>query len=148
MKKIIAFSVLLTTVSSYAWDAPTSDHSWRSGWMQGTPVAQVTNGIGNDIFVTCINDEDEDGSSVTIRLAGRPVGDYVFIAFNNGKFKKYPFYDGSLVANSRATDGWFLSLIDNIKKHNLIHVRAEDGRQVSFTLNGSSKAIGYCKGFW
>lgn len=149
MKKAVFALTLCCATSLLAWDG-TSDNEWRSGWGQGISEAQVTQGSGNEIYVACVDEDDERYSSVSVVIGGEgPGSGDVLMSFDRGSLEAFPFDEnGLLEAASRVHDQYFQILIQQLRKHNSVYVRFADGREAVFTLKGSAKAIGDCRGFW
>lgn len=142
-------AAFLSCSSAFAWTSETSDDRWRSGWGQGIAEAQVTNGSGNSIYVACHSypEYPDSLSSVTFTLAGRGAqsGNEVLLAFDGQKPEAY-YVDnhGTIEPDSRATEGQFVAIIAGLKGHDSVYVRFNDGRESTFSLKGSSDAIGSC----
>lgn len=153
-KKNILVGVLTTFLSSnvLAWTTDTSDDIWRSGWGQGVPESEVTNGSGNKIYVACHEPVSWGGSSISISLGGKEFpNSELLIRFDNGKLESFHTDKrGYIESDSRVGAAQFTYLLDKFKQHKKVYIRAHNGYESTFTLKGSSKALGSdCKaGFY
>ncbi|PTQ92600.1 hypothetical protein C8R30_12223 [Nitrosomonas nitrosa] len=150
----LGFLAFLFASNLFAWSTETSDDIWRSGWGQGVSEAEVTRGSGNKIYVACLSGREwplDMGSSISFMLAGdgpKPNSELLII-FD----KKHPESfsvdkHGKITSDCRACAANFDYLIEQLKKHSSIYVRFSDGRESTFTLKGSAKAIGECPSAW
>ena len=150
MHLLLGFLAFLLASNLFAWSTETSDNKWRSGWGQGVAEAEVTHGSGNKIYVACDSGSGY-GSSIHLMLAGnspKPNSE-VLIIFD----KKHPesfsvSKNGEITSECRACAANFDYLIENLKKYSIVYVRFSDGRESTFTLKGSAKAIGNCPSTW
>lgn len=146
VKKNLLVGLLPIFLSSniLAWTTETSDDVWRSGWGQGISESEVTYGSGNRIYVTCHEPLSWGGSSISISLGGMEFpNSELLIRFDNGKLESFHTDKrGYIESDSRVGDAQFHYLIDHFKKHKKVYIRAPNGYQSTFTLKGSTKALG------
>lgn len=145
-KKNILVGLLTIFLSSntLAWTTETSDDVWRSGWGQGVSESEVTYGSGNRIYVACHEPFSWGGSSIAISLGGRVFNNSeLLIRFDNGKLESFHTDKrGYIESDSRVGDSQFNYLIERFKKHKKVYIRAPNGYEATFTLKGSTKALG------
>ncbi|MEN8383477.1 hypothetical protein [Acinetobacter radioresistens] len=146
VKKNLLVGLLPIFLSSniLAWTTETSDDVWRSGWGQGISESEVTYGSGNRIYVACHEPLSWGGSSISISLGGMEFpNSELLIRFDNGKLESFHTDKrGYIESDSRVGDAQFHYLIDHFKKHKKVYIRAPNGYQSTFTLKGSTKALG------
>lgn len=150
MHLLLGAVTILFASSIFAWSTETSDNFWRNGWGQGVAEAEVTHGSGNKIYVACESGSGY-GSSIHFMLAGnnpKPNSE-ILIIFD----KKHPESfsvdkNGKITSECRACAANFDYLIEQLKKHSSVYIRFSDGRESTFTLKGSAKAIGDCPSTW
>lgn len=146
VKKNLLVGLLPIFLSSniLAWITETSDDVWRSGWGQGVSESEVTYGSGNRIYVACHEPLSWGGSSISISLGGMEFpNSELLIRFDNGKLESFHTDKrGYIESDSRVGDAQFHYLIDHFKKHKKVYIRAPNGYQSTFTLKGSTKALG------
>jgi len=146
VKKNLLVGLLPIFLSSniLAWTTETSDDVWRSGWGQGVSESEVTYGSGNRIYVACHEPLSWGGSSISISLGGMEFpNSELLIRFDNGKLESFHTDKrGYIESDSRVGDAQFHYLIDHFKKHKKVYIRAPNGYQSTFTLKGSTKALG------
>lgn len=141
--------LLAYTICSHAWASDTDDR-WRNGWGQGTSEAEVTHGPGNRIYVAC-DTGSGFGSSVHFQLVGKPPPPHsdVLLMFDREKPQAAQVdAHGKVRSDCRVCAANFDHLIAALKSHSSVYVRFADGRETTFTLAGSSQAIGACPSNW
>ncbi|WP_141101983.1 hypothetical protein [Oceanicola sp. 22II-s10i] len=125
------------------------DDQWSSGYGQGVCEAVVTSGAGNQIYVAC---ECGSGrpSAIYFTLAGRaPAGDKLFLSFDNGPATPVGLWSGAIPSDCHACASTFDFVKDGLKRHSTVRVMYQNGDAATFTLKGSTKAIGECVAdFW
>lgn len=150
MHLVLGFVTFFFACNIFAWSTETSDSNWRSGWGQGVAEAEVTHGSGNTIYVACESGSGS-GSSIHFMLGGdspKPNSE-VLIIFDKKHPKSFSVNKyGEITSECRACAANFDYLIEQIKKHSSAYVRFSDGRESTFTLKGSAKAIGECPSAW
>lgn len=147
---LLGFLALLLASNLFAWSTETSDNNWRSGSGQGVAEAEVTHGSGNKIYVACDSGSGY-GSSIHFMLAGnspKPNSE-VLIIFDRKHPESFSVNkNGEITSECRVCAANFDYLIEQLKKHSSVYVRFSDGRESTFTLKGSAKAIGNCPSTW
>jgi hypothetical protein len=141
---LVGFLTIFLSSNILAWTTETSDDVWRSGWGQGVSESEVTYGSGNRIYVACHEPLSWGGSSISISLGGREFpNSELLIRFDNGKLESFHTDKrGYIESDSRVGDAQFHYLIDHFKKHKKVYIRAPNGYESTFTLKGSTKALG------
>ena len=141
---LVGFLTIFLSSNILAWTTETSDDVWRSGWGQGVSESEVTYGSGNRIYVACHEPLSWGGSSISISLGGMEFpNSELLIRFDNGKLESFHTDKrGYIESDSRVGDAQFHYLIDHFKKHKKVYIRAPNGYESTFTLKGSTKALG------
>lgn len=129
--------------------ANNSDERWSSGFGQGVCEAIVTSGAGNQIYFACDCGSDVP-SSISFELAGENTrGDLVFLSFDGDTPKSFSLWNGGIPSDCRACADTFDAVKDGLKQHSSVRVMFQNGDAATFTLRGSSAAIGECQAdFW
>ncbi|MCE9662964.1 hypothetical protein LY622_05880 [Halomonas sp. M5N1S17] len=145
MKSIVVTATIaasVMTTSAFAWTTATSDDEWRSGWGQGVAEAEVTRGSGNKIYVAC-ESGSRRASSIHFSLAGDgPRSNEIIMIFDQGPLETISVdQNGTISSDSRAGALNFDHVLEKLKIHNSVYIRFSDGRESTFTLKGSAKAI-------
>ena len=124
-----------------------SDDQWTAGWGQGISEAIVTNGPGNQIYVTCGENYGRSGhTAVSFSLAGRePTGSTTTLTFDGLDPQDFSLWDGRVTSDCRACESNYSAIIALLKQRQNVHVRFENGDAAKFTLKGAAKAIGQCR---
>ena len=109
----------------------------------------MTSGAGNQIYVGC-DCGSALPSSIRFTLAGsEATGDRIFLSFDGGDAETISVWDGEITSDCRACAGTFDHVLERLKEHSRIRVMFQNGDAASFTLKGSSGAIGECiADFW
>ncbi|WP_035898767.1 peptidoglycan-binding protein [Labrenzia sp. DG1229] len=123
---------------------------WGSYTGQGIREASVTSGPQNQLLLACDPGASPfgAGSSLSIEIGGdkAPGGSTGTMAFDGGQPIPVHFNaDNSVqVENSNASIGQFNFIVSSLKRHSTVLVSLPNGKQVRFSLRGSSRAIGNC----
>ena len=125
------------------------DDRWSSGFGQGVCESIVTSGAGNEIYVAC-DCGSALPSSISFKLAGQaPTRNLVFLSFDGGPSKDISLSDGQITSDCHACAANFDYVKERLKRHSTVRVMFQNGDAASFTLRGSSSAIGECVAdFW
>lgn len=149
---LLGFLTIFLSSNILAWTTDTSDDIWRSGWGQGVSESEVTYGSGNKIYVACHDPVSWGGSSISISLGGKEFpNSELLVRFDNGKLESIQTDNrGYIESDSRVGASQFTYLINKFKQHTKVYIRSPEGYEATFTLRGSSKALGNaCKaGFY
>lgn len=122
-----------------------NDREWQSGWGQGVAEAVVTNGAGNQIYVTCDEGAGRNATGISFMIGGdSPTGDHIVLTFDGADPEQVWVQDGQITSDCRACAGTYDWTIERLKKHSRVHVMTEAGESAAFTLKGATKAIGNC----
>ncbi len=119
---------------------------WTSGFGQGIHEARILNGPGNVVTVNC-DFASGFGSSLVIEVQGvrPPAGSEVEMWFD-GKPAETVLIDGDgeITADSHAGAANLRLVLQRMKRHRIVTIRLAGGQASSFSLRGSSRAIGDC----
>jgi peptidoglycan hydrolase-like protein with peptidoglycan-binding domain len=125
---------------------------WQSEFGQGIVETSVGDGLGAELGLVCnISGLDTIPSSLSLSFEGPaaatvPAGSTVEFLFDGRRAVSMVFNDENrlYVENNAASIKAFSALVRRLKRHGFVVVRLPDGRQMNFTLRGSSKAIWKC----
>ena len=125
------------------------DDAWQSGFAQGTCESTITSGAGNQILVSC-DCGSLIPSSIYFDIGGKsPATDSIFMSFDGAEPHQFSLWDGSIPSDCRACANNFDAALELMRKHSKVHVMLPTGEGATFTLKGSSEAIGECEAdFW
>jgi hypothetical protein len=136
---LLCTQVICTSATAFG-----RDDQWQSGFGQGVCESIITSGSGNEIYVACDCGSNQP-SSISFQLTGRdPIGDNVFLSFDNQDAESIWISDGSIGSDCRACASTFNYVIDKLKKHSRVRVMYQNGDAATFSLKGSAEAIGEC----
>lgn len=122
-----------------------NDQTWESGFGQGVAEAIITQGAGNEIYVTCDSGAGREATEIRFTIGGKsPAGSRLTMVFDGQAPEQVWIADGGIKSNCRACAGTYQWVVERLKKHARVHVMTEDGATASFSLKGASKAIGDC----
>lgn len=132
------------TVSSVA---AYEDAQWHSSWGMGVKEAGVTSGAGNRVLVACNENSSIAQSGISFTLANKvPTGDSLILTFDGRPPEMIFISDGHVTSDCHVCAKNFNYVLGLMKSHKFVHVMFESGNSASFTLAGSSDAIGDCVG--
>jgi hypothetical protein len=121
------------------------DDRWTAGFGQGVCEAVVTSGAGNQIYLACDCGSDRP-SSISFTLAGRSApGDRILLAFDSFDAESIWIADGEIISDCRACAANSDYVLQRLKRHSRVRVMFQNGDAATFSLKGSSEAIGDCR---
>lgn len=142
MKYFVLVIALCTSTSAMAFG---SDSKWTSGWGMGVSEAIITQGPGNQIYVTCDDGAGRNATGISFMLGGdSSKGSSIQLTFDKGDPEDYSLWSGEVPSQCHACASTYDAIIQKFKAHSSVHVKFTNGLAAKFTLSGASKAIGKC----
>lgn len=142
-KKILLISAMVIPSAAFSFGG---DDEWNYGFGMGVKEAVVTKGPGNRIYVTCGQPiMGRSPTAIQFTLMGKtPESGDVLLTFDGDMPRSFQIWKGLINSDSRVGDAQFTTIINLLKSKSMVNVRFPDGTNATFTLKGSSKAIGEC----
>ncbi len=146
MKQTTTFLLASALLTS----AALAEEVWRQGGGQGLIESWVDNGPGNQILLTC-EDDNRESTGISLTLVGEspPPDSVVLFVFNDLTTVDIGVDDqGSITSACHACGDNFDHLLGLLKSRSAVYVRFADNKGGRFSLKGSKAAIGDCRSDW
>ena len=144
MRRLLSGVIVIAAIAGTTAGAFGRDDRWSSGFGMGVCEALVTSGAGNQIYVACDCGSAQPSSISFMLGGGAPKGDRIFLSFDGADAEDIWISEGGITSDCRACAGTFEYVRDALKRHGRVRVMAQNGDAATFTLVGSSEAIGEC----
>lgn len=128
------FSAMSTTALSQQWVQTESD---------GLIVAEIEEGASR-LTVRCSPNIEIGQNAIRVDLNGTPVTGQTQFQFNDGSQQAVLLENGMMGADTDNNAALFSGVISRLKQASDVTVRLPDGAEQTFSLRGSTRAIGEC----